>query len=199
MKVKWIALICFLISFTSLSFGLRIEWRDKNGMKIPDPKKNADSKYWMGAMDNTMQDIFTRCLPKVWKNRANDFYNSNLEITIMITDDIIDWNESQGERKTGKKLCYCGGRDKSDGIIWLFFRPKQSDQTREGGCCFCPEATVLHELIHAATGVSDAYDPQIEACVYLALKNSGNCTNNLPNPDCECRDHDGNKPPSNCK
>ena len=84
MKVKWIAFICFLITFTSISFGLRINWRDKNGMKIPDPKKNDDSKYWTDAMANAMRDPFTGCLPKDWRNGAKDFYNSNRQITIMI-------------------------------------------------------------------------------------------------------------------
>jgi hypothetical protein len=199
MSAKWFLFICFIFIFSSFSFSLNITWYDQNGHEITKPDKNADSKYWMDAMNNTMRDIFTRCLPKVWKNRTQDFYNSNLEITIMITDDIIDWNESQEEKKTGKNQCVCGGRDKSDGIMWFFFRPKQSDQTREEGCCFFPEATVLHELIHASTGISDTYDPQIEACVYLALKKSGNCTNNLPKPGCKCRDHKGNKPHPDCK
>jgi hypothetical protein len=123
----------------------------------------------------------------------------NVKVTIMISDVVPDWNESQEEKKAGTNLCVCGGMDNSKGDLWLFFRPKKSDQTREGGCCYCPEATVLHELIHAAAGISDAYDPQIEACVYLALKKSGNCTNNLPTPGCKCRDHHGNKPPPDCK
>jgi len=199
MSAKWVLFIGFLIIFSSLSFALNINWLDQNGMPIPDPKKNTDSKYWMDSMDNTMRDIFTRCLPKDWKNRTQDFYNSNVDIIIMISDDVLDWNESQEEKKAGTNLCVCGGRDNGDGNIMLLFRPKQSDQTREGGCCYCPEATVLHELIHAAAGISDTYDPQIEACVYLALKKSGNCVNNLPTPECRCRDHNGNKPPPDCK
>jgi hypothetical protein len=199
MKVKWIAFICFLITFTSISFGLRINWRDKNGMKIPDPKKNDDSKYWTDAMANAMRDPFTGCLPKDWRNGAKDFYNSNRQITIMISDDILDSQEKNEETQAGINLCVCGLTDDNDGIIWLHFRPKQSDQTREGGCCHCPEASALHELIHAATGISGAYDDQIEACVYLALKTSGNCVNNLPIPKCKCRDHHGNKPPTHCK
>lgn len=199
MSAKWVLFICFLIIFSSLSFALNINWLDQNGMQIPDPNKNEDSVYWTDAVNNTMRDIFTRCLPAEWRNRTRDFYNSNITIIIMITDDVLDWNESQEEKKTGINLCVCGGRDNGDGKIMLLFRPKQSDQTREGGCCYCPEASVLHELIHAATGVPDAYDDQIEACVYLALKISGNCANNLPIPMCDCLDHKGNKPPSNCK
>lgn len=199
MNAKWVIFVCFMFIFSSFSFSLNITWYDQNGNEITKPDKNADSKYWMDAMDNTMQDIFTRCLPKDWRNRIRDVYNSNQEITIMITDDNIDWKERNEEAVSGKNLCVCGMTDDTDGTIWLYFRPKKSDQTREGGCCYCPEATVLHELIHASTGISDAYDPQIEACVYLALKKSGNCTNNLPIPDCKCRDHNGNKPPSNCK
>jgi hypothetical protein len=199
MSAKWVIFICFIFIFSSFSFSLNIKWYDQNGYEITKPDKNQDSKYWMDAMDNTMRDIFTRCLPKDWRNRTKDFYNSNVDITIMISDVVPDWNESQEEKKAGKNLCICGGMDNRDGKIMLFFRPKKSDQTREGGCCYCPEASVLHELIHAAAGVTDAYDPQIEACVYLALKTAGNCVNNLPTPQCKCRDHKGNNPPPDCK
>lgn len=199
MMVKWIAFICTLITFNILSFGLNITWYDRNGMEITDPRNDEDATYWMDAMDNAMRDIFTRCLPLNWRNATRNFYQSNREITIMISDDNIDWKERNEEAVSGENLCVCGMTDDTEGTIWLYFRPKQSDQTREGGCCHCPEATVLHELIHAATGISDDYDPQIEACVYLALRTAGNCANNLPTSECNCRDHHGNRPPSNCE
>jgi hypothetical protein len=199
MNLKWIAIVYFLITFSALTFGLNIKWLDKNRMEITNTKNNDDAKYWMDAMDNAMRDIFTRCLPKDWRNGVKNFYNSNRKITIMITDDNIDWREKQEEALSGKNECVCGMTDDNQGPIWLYFRPKQSDQTREGGCCNCPESTALHELIHAATGISGAYDDLIESCVYLALKKSGNCVNNLPVPVCDCQDHNGNKPHPDCK
>jgi hypothetical protein len=180
---------------------------DKDAKEIEIPKKDNDASYWIGAMNKVMNDLVIRCLPKDWKIVKDD-YNSEIKIFIMISDQNVDDQEEQDQKKSSEPICVCGthqGR-KGDGVgIFITFRTKEADQNKS--CCYCPEATVLHELIHAATGIPDNYDNTakhdyyIDACVHLALKKAGvgNCVNTLPNPNpgCKCIDHNGNESPCN--
>lgn len=182
MSKKFIFSLFFLLSF--MIFGE--SWMDCNGFMINDPNDPThpnynDIKYWRNAMKNGLRSMVLRCYPSTWRDALSNFNLAESNLVIKICDRDVDSFNSA-----------CAGYN---GV--LFLRSKSNYANTNG--CYCPESTILHELIHHTTGIHDNYNKEIDSCTFRALKIAkvANCYS-LPKPPwCDCKDHKNKRSP--CK
>jgi hypothetical protein len=191
---KKIKLIIFFLSFFYFGLTFAGSWMDPNGNYMDSTDKNDpnynDIQYWKNAMKNGLIDGVLRCMPSAWKTALSNFDFDDGKLIIKLSNKDVDSFKSPSDPA-------CGGYSGvvSEGV--MFLRTEQNYENING--CYCPEATILHELIHFTTGIHDDYNSKIDACVFRALIKArvANCPN-LPQPAwCECEDQEENR--SFCK